>query len=86
MAWTIGNIPNSTKWEYNITPLEPPTTNLGQHGLWSKQTAGIRTVTYEGGGTLEIYTECRLIASDVGEVGSPITSMGELNKTFYDNL
>ncbi len=85
MAWTIGNIPNSSKWEYNTTPLEPPVSNEGQHALWAKQTNGIRIVTYPSGNTLEIYTECRLIGSDVGEVGSPITTMGELNKTYYDS-
>ena len=81
MAWTIGNILNSTHWEYNITPLEPPVSNEGQHALWLKQTNGIRT-NPDG---IEIYTECRMIGSDVGEVDSPITSMGELSKTYYDS-
>lgn len=74
MAWNA--IPYSN-WEYNDSPVEPPVTNEGQHALWAQQTNGIRTVTYPGGGTVEIYTECRL-------VGTTVQTMGELNKNYWD--
>jgi hypothetical protein len=71
MAWLP--IPGSTHWEYNNTPVEPDVANIGQHALWSKQVAGIRT----GDNGSQTYTECRLI-------GSTVQTMGELNKDYYD--
>jgi len=85
MAWN--NIPYSY-WQYNDTPTEPSSGNIGQHYLWSLQTNGIRPL-YDPNDNLvcEIYTQCRLS----GLSASPCCSadwysQGELNKTHWDAI
>lgn len=70
MAWQ--SIPNNPYWEYDDNPPDP---GGAQSDLWSKQTNGIRTNTFDG---TEVYVKCRMI-------GTTVDTMGELNKTYWDN-
>ena len=81
MAWV--SIPYSI-WQYNDTPTEPPTGNLGQHWLWTLQTDGIRAVSGDNSYYQEIYTQCRLTSLSASSLSGDGYSQGELNKTHWD--
>jgi len=74
MAWQ--SITNNPTWEYDNNPPDP---GGAQHYLWTKQVNGIRTVT-DGTSSIEIYTKCRK------KTHIHVETMGELNKTFWDNV
>jgi len=68
MAWIT--ITNNPLWEYDNAPADP---GGSLTYIWSKQTNGIRTSTFDG---TEIYTNCRMVGTTV--------DAGELNKTYWD--
>ena len=71
MAWV--NIPNNPEWEYDNAPADPGV-DSPYYELWTKQTNGIREFYGH-----EVYVKCRLI-------GSTVDTMGEISKTFWDNV
>lgn len=75
MAWVT--IPNNPQWEYDNAPADPGV-DSPYYYLWSKQTGGIRTETH-GSNTYEIYVKCR-------RVGTTVETMGEISKTYWDNI
>lgn len=70
MAWVA--ITNNTLWQYNNAPANPGV-NSPYYPLWQKQVAGIRTR-----GINQVYVETR-------KIGTSLTSMGELSKSYWDN-
>ena len=75
MAWVV--VPGSKGlWEYENTATIANTYPDSADGANSVISAGIRTYTKPGGGTVQTYIRCR----KTGET----TERGELSKTFYD--
>lgn len=70
MAWV--DVPNNQYWEYDNAPADPGV-DSPFYELWAKQSNGIRDE-----GSFEVYTKAR-------KKGSTADTMGELNKTFFDN-
>jgi len=71
MAWLP--VPGNSEWEYEDTATRSDTYPDSPGTI----TAGVRTYTI-GSITRETYIKCRKISEP--------TSVGELDKTYYDNL
>lgn len=76
MAWVTITI--NPSWQYDNSPPDPGA-NSPLRPLWLKQTNGIRTTNGHA-----VYTSVRKTVNSAS--GTSTVSMGEISKTFWDNV